>query len=109
MSSTLYEKNEEKSSYFLCSKREIPKLLIMAEKEKQDILHGSDGFDKFAKGDIDISIYPKEHVMGWSIACDLTVNGETCKQYDPVGLCFLDLNEIMLKMLLQNRKVREVV
>ena len=94
----------EQGSYFLCKKSEVPELLKAAEKEKQEFLHGAVGFDKFVNGDIDIRIYPKEHFMGWSIACDLTVNGEICRQYEPMDLCFLDLNEMMLKMLLKNRK-----
>jgi hypothetical protein len=38
--------------------------------------------------------------MGASIAGDLTVNGEVCRQYDPIDLCFLDLLTLMMKRLI---------
>lgn len=39
-----------------------------------------------------------------SVAGDLTINGEICRSYDPIDLCFLELNELMMKRLIESRK-----
>lgn len=58
----------------------------------------------FYTGDIGITAYINRHVMGCSVAGDLTVNGEICRSYDPIDLCFLELNELMMKRLIESRK-----
>ena len=83
---------------FLCARSEVKDLLAAAEKDSRIILNE---LKAFLNGDIDIKIYEVEHPMGFSIAGDLTVNGEVCRHYEPVDLCFLDLNEIMLKKMIE--------
>jgi len=85
---------------FLCAKCEAPKLIKQAEQEKEKILRE---LRLFYTGDIDVKIHEVRHVMGTSIAATLTVNGETAREYDPADLCFLDLNELMLKQILECR------
>lgn len=58
----------------------------------------------FYTGDIGITAYTNRHVMGCSVAGDLTINGEICRSYDPIDLCFLELNELMMKRLIESRK-----
>lgn len=58
----------------------------------------------FYSGNIGIDVYPKRHVMGWSVCADLTVNGELCCHYDPADLCFLELNELILQRLIKMRE-----
>ena len=43
--------------------------------------------------------------MCWSITGTLTVNGETVKTEDPCDLLFLELNELMLKRMLESGMV----
>lgn len=31
-------------------------------------------------------------------------NSEICRSYDPIDLCFLELNELMMKRLIESRK-----
>jgi len=83
-------------SYFLCARSETAELIERANREAQPIL---DELKFFLCGNIGIRVYAVEHVMGYSIAGDLTVNDEVCRAYDPVDLCFLGLNEMMLKKL----------
>lgn len=87
-------KDETAMGYFLCSKSESVELLKKAQEEATKIL---DELKIYYSGNIGINVYAKEHVMGYSIAGDLTVNGDICRTYDPVDLCFLELNELMLK------------
>lgn len=90
------ERVEEKGTLFLCAKHEAPALLEQAEREKEKLFRE---FRQFYNGTIDIKLHEKRHVMGTSIAATLTVNGETVREYDPADLCFLELNELMLKRL----------
>lgn len=52
----------------------------------------------------EMTAYINRHVMGCSVAGDLTINGEICRSYDPIDLCFLELNELMMKRLIGSRK-----
>lgn len=88
---------EDNGAMFLCAKHEAPALLAQAEQEKEKILRE---LRLFYTGDIDVHLYEKRHVMGTSIAATLTVNGEAVRDYDPADLCFLDLNELMLKRMM---------
>lgn len=82
----------------LCSRHELPALIAKAETMKAEILAD---LKAFYAGDIDVRIYQKDHTMGFSVAADLTVNGELCKTYDPADLCFIDLNALVLQRLAQ--------
>lgn len=92
---------EKRGNYFLCEHRDAERLLKKAEEEKRRILKE---FAIFYHGAIDVIIYPVRHVTGTSIAGALTVNGEKVREYDPVDLCFLDMNELMLTQLAKRRK-----
>lgn len=91
---------EPKGSYFCCAKSEVNSLISKAEKEKQVILRE---FGQFYSGDIDILISPECHFNGWSISCNLTVNGKQILYYPFVDLCFLELNEMMLYKMMKER------
>lgn len=91
-------REHEENTYFLCRRSKAAELIKKAERERDRILKE---LKAFYTGDIGIRIYATEHVEGASVAGDLTVNGEICRQYDPVDLCFLDLNELMLKRMLE--------
>lgn len=92
------KREPEENTYFLCRRSATKELVEKAERERDRILGE---LRAFFIGDIGITIYPIAHVIGNSIAGDLTVNGETCRTYDPVDLCFLELNELMMKRMLE--------
>lgn len=89
------------ADYFLCRRSEATKLLEKAKTEAAEILKE---LKAFYTGDIGITAYINRHVMGCSVAGDLTINGEICRSYDPIDLCFLELNELMMKRLIESRK-----
>lgn len=89
---------ENKGSQLLCCHHEIPELMKKAEAEKEKILRE---FKQFYSGNIDIELHENRHMMGSSLAANLMVNGELVKEYDPADLCFLDLNELMLKRMME--------
>lgn len=92
---------EKKGSQMLCCHHEIPELMKAAEAEKEKLMRE---FKQFYTGDIDIQFHENRHIMGCSLAADLLINGELVKEYDPADLCFLDLNELMLKRMMEARK-----
>lgn len=94
-------KSKTAAGYFLCRRSEATKLLEKAKTEAAEILKE---FKTFYTGDIGIAAYINRHVMGCSVAGDLTINGEICRSYDPIDLCFLELNELMMKRLIESRK-----
>ena len=94
-------KSKTAAGYFLCRRSEATKLLEKAKTEAAEILKE---LKTFYTGDIGITAYINRHVMGCSVAGDLTINGEICRSYDPIDLCFLELNELMMKRLIESRK-----
>ena len=64
---------EERPDYFACGKRSVPALVEKAKKEAEQIL---EEFLVFYRGDIGITIEPKEHELCYSITATLTVNGD---------------------------------
>lgn len=89
---------EQHPDYFASGKRNVPKLVEKAKKEAEQILKE---FTMFFRGDIGITIEPKFHGLHWSVTATLTVNGEPVKTEDPCDLLFLELNELMLKRMIQ--------
>ena len=87
-------------SYFMCSQRSVNRLVEKAKEEANKILCE---LQAFYKGNIGITIEPKEHGLCWSITATLTVNGKTVKTEDPCDLLFLELNDLMLKKLIEIR------
>lgn len=92
---------DEHPNYFLCSRRHVAKLVVQAEKETEEIMRD---FFCYYSGDVKVKIYEKEHLMGWSIAARLLVNGKTVRDEDPCELLFIDLNHLIMKRMLENRK-----
>lgn len=91
---------DKEGNSLLCSRSDAMALVAEAEKEKGTILGELKGY---VKGDIDIRILPKQHVFGWGVWGELLVNGEIVREYPMIELLFLDLNELMLKLLLEQR------
>lgn len=85
----------------LGSKTKIEKELTEAEVQKENILKE---LRMFINGDISIKMYAEEYPMGYSSVAELLVNGEVCRKYSPADLCFLELNELMLKLMVEDRK-----
>lgn len=93
----LSEHADDYPSYFSCGRRNLNDLIAKAESEAAVILND---FKQFFRGDIGINIVPHEYATCFSIGATLTVNGEICREYDTADLCFLELNELMLKRLI---------
>lgn len=93
---------EEHPDYFSCGRRSVQKLIEKAEEEAKQLLKE---FSLFYTGDIGIVITAKQHITCWSIAATLTVNGEAIKTEDPCDLLFLELNELMMKRMIQSGMV----
>lgn len=90
----------EQPTYFLCSRRDIPKLVEKAEAEAAQILKEFSMFYRTA-GELAIVIYPIQHPMGFSIGGKLTWDGDTLLEESDCGLLFLHLNEVMLSRMIQ--------
>ncbi len=90
---------EEQGNLFLCARHEVPALLRKAEQEKEKLLRE---LPMFYTGDIGILLHENQHPMGYSIGATLTVKGEPVREYDPADLCFLELNELMLKRMTES-------
>lgn len=90
----------ENPTYFLCSRRDIPKLVEKAEAEAAQILKEFAMFYKTA-GELAIQIYPIQYPMGFSIGGRLTWDGNTLLEESDCGLIFLHLNEVMLNRMIQ--------
>jgi len=91
------EHAEEQPSYFACGRRHLKDLIAKAEREAAELL---EDLGHFFRGEIGIQIVPHEYATCFSVGATLTVNGETCREYDTADLCFLELNELMLKRLI---------
>lgn len=96
------EYSKEHPDYFSCTTRDVPRLVEKAKQEAEKILRE---LSDFYVGNIGIEIGTKRHGMCWSITGTLTVNGETVKTEDPCDLLFLELNELMLKRMLESGMV----
>lgn len=90
---------EENPNYFMCSKKDVNRLSDKARREADDILKD---FRQFFSGEFGIDIVPREHVIVWSIAATLTVNGNAVRTEDPCDLLFLDLNGLIMKRMLES-------
>lgn len=91
---------EQNGNTYLCAQNEVPALLKRAEEQKSKVLKD---FSLVFRGNIDVRIHEAKHVRGWSIAGTLMVNGKPVLEYDPVDLCFLDLNEMVFQRTLELR------
>lgn len=96
------EYSAEHPDYFSCTTRDAPRLVEKAKQEAERILKE---FSLFYAGNIGIDVGTKRHGMCWSITGTLTVNGVVVKTEDPVDLLFLELNELMMKRMLESGMV----
>lgn len=92
---------KEHPDYFLCSRKDLNRLKERAEKEANEIMRD---FFVFYSGDVKIEIGEKEHPMGWSVTGTLLVNGNKVRTEDPCTLLFIDINELVLKRMLELRR-----
>ena len=92
------EYSKEHPDYFSCTARDVPRLVEKAKQEAEKILRE---LSDFYVGNIGIDVGTKRHGMCWSITGTLTVNGVVVKTEDPVDLLFLELNELMIKRMLE--------
>lgn len=83
-------------SYFCCGRNQIPEIQAKAEKEATRVIKE---FNIYYTGDVGIAITVIEHRLCYSIGAILMVNGESVREYDDAGLCFLDLDLLMLGQL----------
>ncbi len=90
----------ESSTYFFCSRRDIPKLVDKAKSEAAQILKEFSMFYKTA-GELAIEIEPIQYALGFSIGGKLTWDGDTVMEESDCGLLFLHLNEVMLNRMIQ--------
>lgn len=93
------EYSKEHPDYFSCTIRDVPRLVEKAKQEAEKILRE---FYEFYTGNIGIDVGTKRHGICWSITGTLTVNGAVVKTEDPVDLLFLELNELMMKRMLES-------
>lgn len=89
-----------RSTYFLCSRSDVPGLIKRAETEAAQILKEFADFYSTA-GKLEIVIEPIQHPMGYSIGGRLTWDGETVVEESDCGLLFLQLNDVMINRMLQ--------
>ena len=94
---------EENPSYFFCQRRHVPELVKRAKTEAAAILKEFSLYYQ-AAGTLEIVIEPIQHVTCWSIGATLTWDGQPVKKEDSADLLFLELNELMLKRLIECRR-----
>ena len=94
------QRERENPTYFLCGRRDIPKLVEKAKAEAAQILKEFAMFYTTA-GELAIQIYPIQFPMGFGIAGKLTWDGKTVMEESDCGLLFLHLNEVMLNRMIQ--------
>lgn len=80
----------------LCSLEESQKIIASANNYKQRLLNELKPFINF---DLDIEIYKKLYPMGYSVGARLISDGEVLKEYSIYEECFLDINELLMKLL----------
>lgn len=85
----------------MCGRKSLKRMKEKARQQADKILQE---LRAFYTGDITIEITEIEWATCWSVGAILKVNGEKCREYDTVDLLFLELNELMLKRLIKERK-----
>ena len=100
MSNSIRVLAEKHPTYFLCSRRDVPGLVVKAEAEAEQILKEFSAFYETA-GKLTIKIEPVQYVCGFGIGGKLLWDGEPILEENDCGLLFLLLNEVMLNRMLQ--------
>ena len=80
----------------LCSLEESQKIIASANNYKQRLLNELKPFINF---NLDIEIYKKQYPMGYGIGARIISDGEVLKEYSIYEECFLDINELLMKLL----------
>ena len=89
------------STSVICQdKRDMEQQFAHAKKQAAELL---EELKLYYTGNIGIKVYPVQHPVGWSVCADLTVNEKVCRHYDPADLCFLEVNELILKRLVEDK------
>lgn len=104
---TIYDDYEERpGNDFLCSASELPAVIRKLEAERDRILR--EWRDMFGESNIEITLEPKTHIMGWAVEATLYINGDPVRHYEFARLCFMELNELMLSKMLEAQSEKEV-
>lgn len=91
----------ENPTYFMCGRRDIPKLTKKAKEEAEEILREFSMFFPTARP-LSIEIYICEYAMCYSIGARLVWDGKTVIQDESsADLLFLSLNECILKRMIE--------
>ena len=98
--------DERPGNDFLCAASEPPKIIRQLEAERDRILR--EWRDLFGESNIEITLEPKTHIMGWAVEATLYIKGESVRHYEFARLCFLELNELMLSKMLETQSEKEV-
>ena len=62
----------------------------------------------FGASNIEITLEPTSHIMGWAVEATLSVNGDPVRHYEFARLCFMELNELMLSKMREAQSEKEV-
>lgn len=100
----LAEAAEEAPNLFMCGAKSLRRMKEKARQQADKILQE---LRVFYTGDITIEIAEVEWATCWSVGAILKVNGEKCREYDTADLLFLDLNELMLKRMIEARRRKD--
>ena len=92
--------SKERSTYFLCNRRDVPVLVKKAEAEAISVLKDCGMYYK-TTGTLEITIEPEECFRGYSIGGSLTWNGRTVIKESDCSLIFLQLNNMVLNRMLE--------
>ena len=98
--------DERPGNDFLCAASELPKIIRQLEAERDTILQ--EMREMFGASNIEITLEPTSHIMGWAVEATLSVNGDPVRHYEFARLCFMELNELMLSKMLEAQSEKEV-
>lgn len=93
-------KEPENSTYFLCKRSDVPRLIEKANSEAKEILRDFAMYYKTA-GVLSIEPYPIEYPMGWAIGGKLKWDDTVLLDETDCGLVFLHINELILKRMIE--------
>lgn len=92
---------EDEPNFFMCGAKSLKRMKEKAREQADKLLQE---LREFYTGDITIEITEVEWATCWSVGAILKVNGKKCREYDTADLLFLDLNELMLKRIIEARR-----
>ena len=92
--------SKERPTYFLCGKKDVPRLVEKAKAEAAQILKEFEGFYN-TNGKLGIEIVPSKCFRGYSIGGRLTWDGKTMSEEIDCSVIFLELNNLMLNRMIE--------